>query len=54
MVTFQSYTKNTKLIRLFQIYWSENQDMVALCSEDSFYVLRYDAEYDGEPDEVNI
>ena len=26
--------------------------MVALCSEDSFYVLRYDAEYDGEPDEV--
>ena len=27
--------------------------MVALCSEDSFYVLRYDAEYDGEPDEVS-
>ena len=26
--------------------------MVALCSEDSFYVLRYDAEYEGEPDEV--
>ena len=26
--------------------------MVALCSEDSFYVLRYDADYDGEPDEV--
>ena len=26
--------------------------MVALCSEESFFVLRYNAEYDGEPDEV--
>ena len=27
--------------------------MVALCSEDSFYVLRYDAEFEGEADEVS-
>ena len=26
--------------------------MVALCSEESFFILRYNAEYDGEPDEV--
>ena len=36
----------------FQIFWSENHDMVALCSEESFFILRYNAEYDGEPDEV--
>jgi len=47
---------DAKLIRRIelsaeQIFWSENQDMVALCSEESFFILRYNAEYDGEPDE---
>ena len=28
--------------------------MVALCSEESFFILRYNAEYDGEPDEVTF
>merc|ERR1712168_1321478 len=47
---------DAKLIRRIelsaeQIFWSENHDMVALCSEESFFILRYNAEYDGEPDE---
>ena len=38
----------------FQIFWSENQDMVALCSDESFYMLKYNPDYDGEPDEVKF
>ena len=26
------------------IYWSENGDLVSICTEDSFYILRYNAE----------
>jgi len=34
-----------------QVFWSENHDLVALCSDDSFYVLKYNAEHSQEPDE---
>ena len=36
-----------------QVFWSENHDLVALCSDDSFYVLKYNAEHSEEPDEVS-
>ena len=32
---------------------NENNDTVAWWSEESFYVLRYDADYEGEADEVS-
>ena len=28
--------------------------MVALCSDESFYMLKYNPDYDGEPDEVKF